>query len=298
MLEHGVQYRGWTRPGPVPPGGVDVEAGESLDFLCGHWKIFQYERGHRYSTDDVLCAWYASSWAPRVDRALDIGSGISSVALLVAWRLPGAHVVTIEAQEISLRLAKKSVRYNGVADRFTQLLGDLRDPAVLAQAVATGGPFDLVTGSPPYWPVGTALPSAHPPAVPARLAVRGDVGDYAKSAATVLAPGGVFCCVFQASQDARVQAALHDAGLVLLRKRDVVFKDGSPLEENGISLYLAMRRGDVPKTFPSLGDVVIGKPVVEPPLCIRRADGSTHPEYATVRLSFGFPPGDVAPDGG
>ena len=92
-------YRGWTRPGPIPPGNVDVEPGESLDFLCGHWKIFQYERGHRYSTDDVLCAFYASSWAPRVERYCDLGSGIGSVANLVAWRLPGARFVTVEAQD-------------------------------------------------------------------------------------------------------------------------------------------------------------------------------------------------------
>src|SRR5215213_6421194 len=47
-------YRGWRRPGPLPPGGVDVEEGESLDVISGSYRIFQYERGHRYSTDDVL----------------------------------------------------------------------------------------------------------------------------------------------------------------------------------------------------------------------------------------------------
>jgi hypothetical protein len=29
---------------------------------------------------------------------------------------------------------------------------------------------------------------------------------------------------------------------------------------------------------------------VEPPLVIRAADGSVHPEYAAVKLSVGFPP--------
>jgi tRNA1Val (adenine37-N6)-methyltransferase len=291
------RYRGWTRPGPIPPGEVPVEEGETLDFLCGHWRIFQYERGHRYSSDDVLCAFYASSWAPRVERYCDLGSGIGSVALSVAWRLPGARVVTVEAQELSLRLAKKSVRHNGVEDRFTLLHGDLRDEAVLTAALAAGGPFDLVTGSPPYWPVGAALPAAHPQAVPARLEVRGDIGDYARSAHKLLAPGGVFACVFQSSQDERAREAIDAAGLVLLRKRDVLFKEGARLEESGISLYLAGRREDLPSSFPSGGAVVPGKPVCEPPLCIRRADGATHPEYATVRLSFGFPPGDVGPGG-
>lgn len=283
-------YRGWTRPGPIPPGNVAVEPGESLDFLCGHWKIFQYERGHRYSTDDVLCAFYASSWAPRVERYCDLGSGIGSVAQMVAWRLAGARTTTIEAQDISLRLAKKTARYNGVDVNFLQ--GDLRDPAILEEALKAG-PFDLVTGSPPYWPVGSALAAAHAQAIPARLETRGDVGDYARAAARILAPGGMFMCVFQASQDARVRAQLDDAGLVLLRSRQIIFKEGA---EGGLVLYATAREQDVPSTFPRRGSVVPGKPVVEPPLVIRRADGSTHPEYATVRLSFGFPPGDVAAD--
>jgi hypothetical protein len=29
---------------------------------------------------------------------------------------------------------------------------------------------------------------------------------------------------------------------------------------------------------------------VEPPLVIRAADGSVHPEYVVVKLSIGFPP--------
>ncbi|MCU1349705.1 MAG: hypothetical protein JWO56_2735, partial [Acidobacteria bacterium] len=125
-------YRGWRRPGPTVPAGIDPEPGESLDYICGHFRIFQYEKGHRYSTDDVLTAWYATTVAPRVARAADLGSGIGSVATIVAWRLPGARFVTVEAQEISIRLARKSIRYNGIDDRFTLHHGDLRDVSILA----------------------------------------------------------------------------------------------------------------------------------------------------------------------
>src|SRR5437764_12198944 len=103
-------FRGWTRPGPRPPGGVVVEEGESLDCISGHFGIFQFTKGHRFSTDDVLTAWYATQWAPRVERAADLGSGIGSVALVVAWRLPGARIVTVEAQAESVRRARKGGR--------------------------------------------------------------------------------------------------------------------------------------------------------------------------------------------
>ena len=265
-------YRGWTRPGPRPPGGVEVEEGETLDYISGHFGIFQFAKGHRFSTDDVLTAWYATQWAPRVERAADLGSGIGSVALVVAWRLPGARMVTVEAQAESVRLARRSVRYNGLESRFTVVHGDLRE-------FATDERFDLVTGSPPYFPPGTALEAEHPQAVPARIEVRGSVADYAATAARILAPGGVFAFVFPFDQRARAEAALEDNALVLLRRRDVVFKEGAPPR---IALFAAARAADLPPDR---------LPWIEPPLIIRSADGNVHPEYRMVRLSFGIPPG-------
>jgi len=271
------EYRGWKRPGPLPPRGVEAEEGESLDYLCGWFRIFQYERGHRYSTDDVLTAWYATQWAPRVSRAADLGSGIGSVALICAWRLPGATFCTVEAQAMSARLARKSIRYNGLSSRFSVYEGDLRDESILAHE----RPFDLVTGSPPYWPASAATGAAHPQAVPARIEIRGSVFDYAAAASRILATGGMFVFVFPYIQRERAEEAVASNGLVLLRRRDVIFKEGEPPM---ISLFAAMRATDLPPGREAW---------IEPPLIIRTRSGSVHPEYAAVRISFGFPPGDI-----
>ena len=273
-------YRGWRRPGPVPPGGIAPEEGETLDFICGHFRIFQYAKGHRYSTDDVLTAWYGTTCAPRVDRAADLGSGIGSVALISAWRLPGATFCTVEAQEMSIHLARKTMQYNGLTSRFTLYQGDLRDESVLANET----PFDLVTGSPPYFPPGTAMAADHAQAVPARIEVRGSVADYAMAAARILAPGGVFAFVFPTLQMDRVFAALSSAGLKLIRRRDVVFREGdAPL----ITLFAASRAADIPATY---------RAFVETRLTIRRRDGGVDAEYSAIRMSFGFPPGNVPAD--
>ena len=270
------EYRGWKRPGPLPPRGVSLEDGESLDYLCGWFRIFQYERGHRYSTDDVLTAWYATQWAPRVSRAADLGSGIGSVALICAWRLPGATFCTVEAQAMSARLARKSIRYNGLESRFTVYEGDLR-----SSVLANEEPFDLVTGSPPYWPASAATGAAHPQAVPARIEMRGSVFDYAAAASRILATGGMFVFVFPYIQRERAEEAIASSGLVLLRRRDVVFKEGEPPM---ISLFAAMRATDLPPGREAW---------IEPPLIIRTKSGAVHPEYAAIRISFGFPPGDI-----
>ncbi|HEY3055749.1 MAG TPA: methyltransferase [Thermoanaerobaculia bacterium] len=261
-------YRHWTRPGPIPPGGIEPEAGETLEYISGNFKIFQYANGHRYSTDDVLTAWYGTLCAPRVERAADLGSGIGSVAIIVAWRLPGARFVTVEAQEISVRLARKSIRYNGLESRFTIKHGDLRDPSMFDGEA----PFDLVLGSPPYFPKGTSLEARHPQAVSARIEMRGSIADYETTAARIVAPGGVFAFV------APVNTALRI--LKLVRKREVIFKEGEPPR---IALFAASRGEDIPPTY---------EPFIEAPLTIRTRSGSIDPEYSAIRMSFGFPPGE------
>ncbi|WP_243288026.1 tRNA1(Val) (adenine(37)-N6)-methyltransferase [Geothrix terrae] len=273
-------YKGWTRPGPVPPGGVEAEPGETLDGLCGRWRIFQLEKGNRFSTDDLVTAWYGTTWCPRAGRIADLGSGIGSVALMAAWRCPGAVVHTVEAQEASLRLARKSIRYNGQEARIIPHMGDLRDPALFEGEA----PFDLVTGTPPYWPEGHRLPATHPQSVPARLEVRGSIADYAKAAARILAPGGIFACVFPNDQRDRALAALREAGLLCLHRREIVFKEGEPY---GLDVFAAGRRQDYPGDFETRAQC----PEVEPPILIRRADGSVDPAIAGVRLAVGFPPG-------
>src|SRR5205823_11474477 len=164
------------------------------------------------------------------------------VALVVAWRLPGATLVTVEAQAISVRLARKSVRYNGLESRVDVREGDLRDTAIFAD----DPPFDLVTGSPPYFAPGTAVEAAHPQAVPARIEVRGTVADYARTAARILAPGGLFAFVFPAAQAARAERALMENGLTLVRRRDVVFREGEPPL---LALFAAIPSGHLPQSM-------------------------------------------------
>src|SRR4026209_2195216 len=199
-------FRGWTRPGPVPPGAagpIDVQEGETLDYISGHFRIFQLRDGHRFSTDDVLAAWYGTTWCPSARTILDLGSGIGSLALIAAWRLPGARLVTIEAQEMSVALARQSVAFNGLRGGLALRCAALRAPPALAPSEH----FDLVMGSPPYFPVGSGIEGDHPQKIACRFELRGDIHDYAAAASRHLGAGGLFACVFPEEQRPRVEAA-------------------------------------------------------------------------------------------
>jgi tRNA1(Val) A37 N6-methylase TrmN6 len=259
-------------------GGEGVAATETLDAISGHFRLFQLRDGHRFSTDDILTAWYGTSWCPAARTALDLGSGIGTVGMICAWRLPGARFVTIEAQAESVALARKSVRHNGLEDRYEIRRGDFREPGVLR----VDEKFDLITGSPPYFPQGAGVESEHPQKLACRFELRGTVADYCSTAARHLAAGGFFACVFphEPAQLARVETGAREAGLVIVRKRPVVFREGDPAL---VGLFGLMRAEDLP-------DWMRGRTWTEPDLVIRTRDGKIHPEYSAVKLAIGFPP--------
>jgi tRNA1(Val) A37 N6-methylase TrmN6 len=196
--------------------------------------------------------------------------------MIAAWRLPGAKFVTIEAQEESVRLARKSASYNQIEERYEIRHGDFRDAAMLR----ADEKFDLVLGSPPYFPLGTGIEGDHPQKVACRFEMRGDIADYCGVAARALAPGGWFACVFPTEQLKRVEGATSKAGLSIVRRRPIVLREGEPPLLN---VFAMVKENDLPKTFRE-------ETWAEPALVIRKIDGSIHPEYSAVKLSFGFPP--------
>lgn len=142
MHEIDSHFKGWAKPGPLPPGAGSSDApgpGETHDAISGHFRIYQLESGHRFSTDDVLTAWYGTSWVASAHSVLDLGSGIGSVGMIAAWRLPGARFVTVEAQHESVALARRSCRYNGLENRYEIREGDFRDAAVLRERPSPPG---------------------------------------------------------------------------------------------------------------------------------------------------------------
>lgn len=174
--------------GAPPEQGDSPRVGEdeTLDLLTRSLRLIQKRRGHRAASDDVFLAGAAARACPGAERVLDLGSGKGTVALLLLERLPRCRVVGVEALPSSHDLARRNAQLNGLTLRYDPRLGDLRDPAVLAHEP----PFQLITGAPPFMPLGSGVLPRDEQRAAGRFELRGGVNEYAASAASYLAPGG------------------------------------------------------------------------------------------------------------
>ena len=268
---------GWRPQGPAPASEARPaflpRAGEDLCYLAGDWRILQRLDGHRWSLDDLVTAWFAAcELRDRPPATIaDLGCGIGAVLMLLAWRFPAARGVGIEAQAVSVDLARRSLAWNGAADRCRVVHGDLRDPALLPPSAT----FDLVTATPPYLPPGTGVPSRRVQVGPCHFEHRGGIEAYCEAAARWLAPRGRFVTCAGGGQGERVERAAAAAGLSIAARRDVVPREG----KGALFGVWAMRRAGEAATT-----------VVRPPLVVRDRSGRRTAAFRAVRDDMGMPP--------
>jgi len=247
----------------------------TCDAITGTFRITQRKRGHRYSIDDVMTAWEAANAAPHAARCLELGTGIGSVLLMLAYKLPAARFVAVEAQRNSFALATRNVADNQLAERVELIHCDLREDRDL-------GSFDLVTGTPPYVPKGTATPSSDVQKAYCRQELRGGVEAYLEAMGRTLAPHGVGVVCADARFPERAFRGAEQAGLAVVRQRDVLPRAGSkPL----FAVFTVVRSGAFDARFEH-----------SEPWVARDEAGARTRAYHEVRSFFGIdPPAHEAP---
>ena len=254
--------------------GIDPSDALTDDALTGSFRVYQRANGHRYSLDDVLTAHEALRARPCALRIADIGCGLASVLLSVAWARPEATLVGVEAQAISFALARANVARNGVTDRVRLVHGDLRDDAVLD---TLGGPFTLVTGTPPYAPPGTSTPAPDEQKRYARIELRGGVEAYLASMKRLLAEDGAAVICFDARALDRTLSAAQALELRAVRSLDAVPRRGQR------PLFSVLTFEHAAHASAHEHDHERAEPFVA-----READGKRSEAYLALRESFGL----------
>ena len=249
---------------------LEQEMGEELivSGLVGPYRIFQRKNGRRHGIDDATTAWYALQKTRPVKKALDLGTGIGTVGLAVLWALgKGAELTCVEAQQISYRLLTENILGNGLNGSVRAIHGDIRDLDLDER-------FPLITGSPPYFPIGTGSLPEDSQKAHARFELRGDIGDYARAAERHITEDGLFVFCFPFQQKSRCVKLVTQTGFRIMTIRDVVpMKSKPPL----FSLYCS-----------SLS--FTGAVTEEDPLIVAFENGKYTPEMMAIQATRGFGP--------
>ena len=139
--------------------------------------------------------------------------------------------------------------------------------------------FDLITGTPPYFPSGQGAMPACQESAGCLFELRGGIEDYANAAATLLKPEGCFVVVNTSLAFDRTDCALKSAGLKVERVVDAIPKEGkSPL----FSIFVA--------TKPRTNDVTTSEDsIVKESITIRDKDGNRTLLYKELLDHLGKP---------
>ena len=247
----------------------DLNNGDlTLDALTADWNLYQLKKGHRFSADDLFTAFVAWQTVPTAKSFVDLGSGVGSVGLLTLSKLSSdSRLLMVEAQHISFQLAQKTIAHNHLEKRVEIRHGDIRNNTIIPEVKE----FKLVTGSPPYIPLGKGIASPHPQRAACRMELRGNIFDYAARAKSLLQIDGFFIVCF-AFGDTRAREAFKQNSLHIRRIQNIIF------------------RADLPPTIAIYAvSPTPGKCELSPPIAIRDKHGKWTTQYMQIRHQMGFP---------
>lgn len=253
-------------------GGLTLEHWESLG-----------PGGLRFAWDDALFPpgtdAFALAGLPRLRpglRVCDLGCGTGLLGFLLMQRERALFLTGIDIDPRATDLGRRCAAENAIEDRAVFLQGDLRQ----VEALLPGGGFDLAVCNPPYYPAGSGRLPRRASQAQGRSEVSLCLAQACKAAAYLLRWGGRVCIVHKPQRLTDLLVQMRCAGLEPKRLRTVHPRPGA-----APCLVLAEgRRGGRSGL------------TVEPPLLLKRSDGTPTPEAEA--LYFRTPPPEKSPCGG
>lgn len=191
---------------------------EKIEPLGNNMSIVVSE-SHTFGTDAILLANFAAP--KRKDTLCDMGTGCGIIPLIWCKGETG-KIFALDIQKKAIAQLEKSLELNGIEERITPKLCDLRS----LRGELESGFFDVVTMNPPYKPVGTGIESISEAERIARHEVTCTVEDACKAAAYLLKFKGRFCMCHRPERLCDIIVSLRNNGLECKRIRFVTEKEG------------------------------------------------------------------------
>ena len=179
--------------------------GETVDdLLGGHLKIFQKEKGYRFSVDALLLAHFIP--LKRKDRVVDLGTGSGIIPLILAYRFESIRVVGVEIQEELVDMARRSIKLNRLESRIDVYHGDVGKIKDLLDPQS----FDVAVFNPPYRKLNSGRVNPYEEKAVARHEIRGSLGDFLISAKYLLKNKGAVYVIYPARRGAELFFRMRD----------------------------------------------------------------------------------------
>lgn len=190
--------------------------GETVDELLGRRvKIFQKEKGYRFSVDALLLAHFVR--VKEGDLIVDLGTGSGVIAIIVAQRRECGQVVAVDIQEELVDMARRSVMLNDLHEKVSVCHGDIRKIETLFKPRS----FDVSIFNPPYRKVSSGRLNPDAQKSVARHEVKGTIHDFLNASVYVLRRSGRAYIIYPATRMVELLYMMRTAGVEPKRMRMV-----------------------------------------------------------------------------
>ncbi|MBA3814500.1 MAG: methyltransferase [Alphaproteobacteria bacterium] len=162
-------------------------------FLDGRIKLIQPSSGYRAGIDPLFLS--AALHPKSQEKILDVGCGVGTAAIALAFRCPHVKVTGIEIQPDLCELALKNIQANHFTDRIDVIQTDILSPP----SFLNKNMFDHVMTNPPYYEDHRTQTSPVPGKAQANTETV-DLGKWIKFCLKLLKPKGIFTMIHRAER--------------------------------------------------------------------------------------------------
>lgn len=176
---------------------------ERIDYVNDSLKLIQKTDGLTFGTDALLLAGYISG---KYKNSLEIGGGTGIISMLLLTRGKADRAIAVEVQDEFASLIEKNASLNGLEDRLSVALSDIRD-------YRPNEEYDLIFTNPPYMKTDSGKANQLDKKNIARHEVFGDICDFTHSAKRLLKFGGTFAVVYRPDRLTDLISAMRESKL-------------------------------------------------------------------------------------
>lgn len=178
------------------------------------WNLFT---GERAGTDALLLADFAKDAHGTYGADLGCGSGILLLLLLLGDE--SRRMTGVDIRESAAASARENLRAFALEERGEAVCADYRSAPFESESL------DFIVSNPPYFPAGRGAVSPNAERA-AQRTESATVSELCSASARYLKPDGQFFLVHRRKRESDILAALHNAHLTPVRRRDVFSAPG------------------------------------------------------------------------